>query len=169
MILISCYGVCTIHEIDIGKGTTPGKGRMHMKKIAPLIGLVFCVVFCLVATAQLVCAEVDWRIIKHINVKEKPLDIAASADGEFIFVLVPGEVLVYSIPNDSVTDRIQIDEAFDRLTYSEKNSTLILGSSVGRAISIIEIERVYNIVLSGLPFKGPADAPVTIAVFEDYQ
>lgn len=142
---------------------------MLMKKIAPLIGLVFFVVFYFVVTAQLVRAEMDLRIIKHINVKETPLDVAASADGEFIFVLVPGEVLVYSIPKDSVTDRIKIDEAFDRLTYSEKNSTLILGSSVIRALSIIQVERVYNIVLSGLPFKGPADAPVAIAVFEDYQ
>jgi hypothetical protein len=142
---------------------------MHMKKIAPVIGLVFCVVFYFVVMAQLVRAEMDLRIIKHINVKEKPLDVAVSADGEFIFVLVPGEVLVYSIPRDSVTDRIKIDEAFDRLTYSVKNSTLILGSSVNRALSIIQVERVYNIVLSSLPFKGPADAPVAIAVFEDYQ
>lgn len=169
MILIICYKVYTIHEIDTEEDTTPGKGRMYIKKITPLMGLVLCVALCFVAAVQLACAEVDWRIIKRINVKEKPLDVAASGDGEFIFVLVPGEVLVYSIPNDSVTDRIQIDEAFDRLTYSEKNSTLILGSSAGRALSIIQVERVYNIVLSGLPFKGPADAPVAIAVFEDYQ
>jgi hypothetical protein len=155
--------------IAIGKGATPGKGCMHMKKTAPLIGLVFCAVFCLVATVQFACAEVDLKIIKRINVKEKQLDVAASADGEFIFILVPGEVLVYSIPNESVTDRIQIDEAFDSMTYSAKNNTLILGSSAGRALSIIQVERVYNIVLSGLPFKGPADAPVAIAVFEDYQ
>ena len=142
---------------------------MHMKKIVSVIGLVFCVVFYFVVTAQLVRAEMDLRIIKHINIQEKPLDVAASADGEFIFVLVPGEVLVYSILSDGVTDRIKIDEAFDRLTYSVKNSTLIIGSSVTRALSIIQVERVYNIVLSGLPFKGPADAPVAMAVFEDYQ
>ncbi len=142
---------------------------MHMKKIVPVIGLVFCAVFYFVVTAQLVRAEIDLRIIKHINIQEKPLDVAASADGEFIFILVPGEVLVYSILSDGVTDRIKIDEAFDRLTYSVTNSTLIIGSSVTRALSIIQVERVYNIVLSGLPFKGPADAPVAIAVFEDYQ
>ncbi len=140
-----------------------------MEKVATFIRAVLCVVLFFLATTQLVCAEVDLRIIKHINVKEKPLDVAASADGEFIFILVPGEVLVYSIPNDTVIDRIQINKAFDRLTYSAKNSTLILGSSAGRALSIIQVERVYNIVLSGLPFKGPADAPVAIAVFEDYQ
>lgn len=145
------------------------EGCMHMKKITPFVGVVFCLVFYVAVTAQLVHAEMDLRIIKHINVKGKPLDVAASADGEHIFVLVPGEVLVYSIPKDSVTERIKIDEAFDRLTYSAKNSTLILGSSAGRALSIIQVERVYNIVLSGLPFKGPADAPVAIAVFEDYQ
>jgi hypothetical protein len=159
----------TARLIAIGKGATPGKRCMPMEKVAPLIGAVLCVVLFFLATTQLVRAEVDLRIIKHINIEEKPLDVAASADGEFLFILVPGEVLVYSIPNDSVTDRIQIDRAFDRLTYSAKNSTLILGSSAGRALSIIQVERVYNIVLSGLPFKGPADAPVAIAVFEDYQ
>jgi hypothetical protein len=140
-----------------------------MKKITPLIGVAFFMVFCFVVTAQFVCAEVDLRIITRIDVKEKPLDVAASSDGEFIFILVPGEVLVYSIPNDSVTGRMQIDKAFDRLIYSAENSTLILSSSVGKEISIVQVERVYNVVLSGLPFKGSEDAPVAIAAFEDYQ
>jgi hypothetical protein len=31
------------------------------------------------------------------------------------------------------------------------------------------LENVFTIDVSGLPFKGPLDAPVVIAVFDDYQ
>ena len=31
------------------------------------------------------------------------------------------------------------------------------------------LETIYKIDVSGLLFKGPKDAPVTIAVYDDYQ
>jgi len=53
--------------------------------------------------------------------------------------------------------------------HSASDNTLILSSRSGQALEIIQLEPVYRIDVSGLPFKGAAQAPVTIAVFSEYQ
>jgi hypothetical protein len=62
-----------------------------------------------------------------------------------------------------------VDKKFDRITYSGKSNTLVLTSSSSERLNIIRVDQIYDIDISGLPFKGPAGAPVTIAVFDDYQ
>ena len=48
---------------------------------------------------------------------------------------------------------------------------ILTGSNVYGKIDLTPIleKNLDDILLSGLPFKGPFDAPVTIAVFDDYQ
>jgi len=140
-----------------------------MKKMTPILGICLFIIVSWVSVPQLVHSAVDWTIVRQIDLNAEPLDIAASADGRLIFVLVPGEILVYSISEDRVSNRIPIDKAFDRLTHSAKTNVLILTSRSAKTLKIIQLETIHNIALSGLPFKGPADAPVTIAVFSDYQ
>ena len=118
---------------------------------------------------RLLAATLDWQEINQIKLEEAPLDVATSADGTWIFVLTQGEVLVYSTAEGHVINRIPVGENFDRLTHSAINNTLILGSGSGKTLKIIQLEVIHTIDISGLPFKGPEHAPVTIAVFGDYQ
>jgi len=134
-----------------------------------VLGVFLIILTSWVSASQIVHADVDWTIIEQINLNAQPLDIAVSVDGKFIFILTPGEILVYSIYEDKVTNRIPVDIGFDRIAYSEKNNTLILTSSSLKKLRIIQGDQVHKLDLSGLPFKGPADAAVTIAVFDDYQ
>ena len=118
---------------------------------------------------QFIYAEIDLTLIKQTNLDVQPLDVATSADGKLIFVLARGEILVYSIAEGKVANRISIDKDFDRVTYSGNNNVLILTSSSSKTLKIIQVDFIYNIALDSLPFKGPVDAAVTIAVFDDYQ
>lgn len=139
------------------------------KRKLQILGIFLIILVSWGSTSQIAHADVDWTVIKQINLSSQPLDIAVSVDGKLIFILAPGEILVYSISEDKVTNRIPIDKDFDRITYSEKNNTLILTSSSSKTLKIIQGEGIHKIDLFGLPFKGPVDAPVTIAVFDDYQ
>lgn len=114
-------------------------------------------------------ATLEWSVGKELNLKAPPLDILPSRDWQWIFILTPGEVLVYSITEDRVLKRIPVDEAFDRLMYSPRDNSLILTSRSERTLKIIQLEQVHEFDMSGLPFKGPEHAPITIAVFGDYQ
>jgi DNA-binding beta-propeller fold protein YncE len=106
---------------------------------------------------------------KQFNLGEKPLDIASSLDGTKIFVLVQGRVLVYTVAEDRITDSLPVDKDLDKVALTGRGNTLILSSSSGKRVEIISFQIIQNIDISGLPFRGPADAPVTIAVFSDYQ
>ena len=140
-----------------------------MKKTARKFGIFLFVIISWVSVPQFIYAEIDTTLIKQTNLDVQPLDIAASADGKMIYVLARGEILLYSIDEGKVSNRIPIDKDFDKLTYAAKDNVLILTSSSSKTLKIIQVDFIYNITLDGLPYKGPADAAVTIAVFDDYQ
>ena len=112
---------------------------------------------------------VDWTVIKQIDVGAKPSDVATTKDGKMVFVLSEGEILVYSLSENKIIKRIPVDKAFDRITSSGTSDELILTGSTTETMKIIRVDQVYDIDISGLAFKGAADAPVVIAVFDDYQ
>ena len=141
-----------------------------MERKSVILGLLqSLLVLSWVIVPQLFPADVEWTIKKQLNLKASPLDISTSIDGQWIFILAQGEVLVYSIPEDKVVNRIPVDKDFDRLTHSPKNNTLVLSSRSGRTLKIFQLEVIHTIDTSGLPLKGPEHAPVTMAVFGDYQ
>ena len=122
-----------------------------------------------VLVPQFIYAEIDTTLIKQTNLDVQPLDVVASIDGKTIYVLARGEILVYSIDEGKVSNRIPVDKDFDKLTYADRNNVLILTSSSSKTLKIIRVDFIYKIAIDGLPFKGPANAPVIIAVFDDYQ
>ena len=142
---------------------------MHMKGRRKIFEIFLIILLGLTATSITVGAEVDWTLLKQIDLSARPLDIAVSTDGKLIFILTPGEILVYSESKNKVTNRIPVEMGYDKVTYSGRNNTLILTSSTANTLKIIRVDRIYAIDIAGLPFKGPANAPVTIAVFDDYQ
>jgi hypothetical protein len=140
-----------------------------MKRTMILFVLAFLIVTGWASFPQVVQAALEWRIIKDLDLTTSPLDVAPSADGQRVFVLTPGEVLVYSVQEGKVIDQIPVDKQFDRIASSPRADILTLTSSTEKALRMILLEAVYQIDTTGLPFKGAPDAPVTIAVFMDYQ
>jgi len=121
------------------------------------------------STVQPCLAGVEWTHGKQLSVDAAPIDIALSPDGKWLFVLAPGEVLIYETRGDKIINRIPLEQTFDTISYSASDNTLLVGSRSEKVLKLIRIEAVYSFSMSGLPFKGPEDAPVTITVFSDYQ
>ena len=153
--------------IEISKGhfrhVTTGGTFMKATRMV-IAGLVLCIL----ASAP-VYAGIEWTLEKKIQLDRAPVDVATTLDGRTIFVLTPGEILLYTASNGEIIKTIPIEEGFDRLTLSPQGNTLIVTNSKEQTLKIIRIEQVYEINTSGLPHKGPENAPVTIVVFSDYQ
>ncbi|HET7319265.1 MAG TPA: hypothetical protein VFK23_09030 [Nitrospirota bacterium] len=124
---------------------------------------------CLLAAGRPSQADIEWTEKKQFKLDVSPIDMATSPDGKWVIFLSRGELLVYSVPDDRIAGRTAVDKAFDKLTYSAVDDTVILSSSTAKTLKFIQVEAVYKFSLAGLPFKGPENAPVTVVVFSDYQ
>jgi hypothetical protein len=141
-----------------------------LKIKTPLL-IVSAIIFALVISTSGWTATlgVEATRLKQISIDKKPLDVATATDGKLMFVLVPGEVLIFSNLEDTPLNRIGVDAQFDRMTFAEKLDLLILSSTTDKKVDMVRIELISDISIEGSPYLGRADAPVTIAVFDDYQ
>ena len=144
------------------------KGEELMKRFYRLMPLIILLIVS-VGFVTSVSAELEWTFRKPVPLTSAPLDNAVSADGKLLFMLSAGEIVVYSLTRNKTINTIPIDRDYDRISVSPRGNSLIVTSSAGKSLKIIDLEFIYQIDISGLPLKGPADAPVTIAVFSDYQ
>ena len=140
-----------------------------MKKVKILLLLTIFLSAGWAFSPQILHADMEWKVLKNINLKATPLDIALSADGQYLFILTPGEVVVFSTQEAKISDRIPVGKEFDRISTFPMINALTITSSKKKSLQIINFEAIYKIDLTGSPFKGPQEAPVIVAVFTDYQ
>jgi hypothetical protein len=143
--------------------------RWHMKNFKIMFGISLF----FLAEGMFGCfsahADIEVEGKKQFSLDARPLDIITSPDGTNIFILVEGRVLVYSVEEDRIIDSLAVAKDLDKLALTRRANALILSSTQGKRVEIINFQIVQKIDVSGLPFRGPPDAPVTIAVFSDYQ
>jgi protein-disulfide isomerase len=114
-------------------------------------------------------AEVEMTITRALTLEETPVDSALSAGGKYIFVLTDkGKVLVYTL-DGRLNDTIPVDKSVDSIKAGPKEEYLLLVSSKNKTVQLTVLEFIQDIDTSGSPFKGAADASVTIAIFTDFQ
>jgi hypothetical protein len=112
---------------------------------------------------------VEWDIRKTFKLEKPPLDVAVAVNGKWVFVLAEGgKLLIYSA-DGTLKDHIMVESHVDGIAAGAREDVLFLSSRKGAIVQEIELDFVYDINTAGAPFKGPEDAPVVIAVFNDYQ
>ena len=113
--------------------------------------------------------SVEWNIQKTLKFEEAPIDVALASDGNRMFVLTQlGEIIIYSDSGDEQA-RLKVGNHVDSIKLGPRGDTLILQSRENKTIQIVSLDFILDINVAGSPYKGPANAPVTIAVFSDFQ
>ena len=138
-----------------------------MKKVPIIFGVVL--VIGLLYATSVMPAQVEWTISEQLDLKTPPEDMCASADGKWLYILSAGEIAVYSFSENKIVNRIAVDKAFDKMIYLQAKNALAVTSRSGKTVQIIQLEEVHQFDISGLPLQGAKRAPVTLAVFSDYQ
>jgi protein-disulfide isomerase len=137
---------------------------MHKKN------LVLVVFFLVYLVGVFPCfGEVEWNLERTLKLEKTPLDVAVSSRGSWIFVLTEdGSVLIYA--SDGVfKDRIVVGNQVDGIDTGSQEDTLVLISAKEKTVKTVRLDFISEINITGSPFKGPSNAPVTICVFNDFQ
>lgn len=121
------------------------------------------------AAASICFATVEWQIIQTLNIDASPLDMAVSPDGRSIYVLTEdGNIHIYSA-DGTLKDKIHIGSRVNHIKIGPKGERLFVSSRQNKTLKVITLDYIYDINISGSPYKGAKDAPVIIAVFSDFQ
>jgi hypothetical protein len=140
-----------------------------IRKRLIIVGTMLAIVLFMPSVTPGSVTEIEWTTSGQLDLKAPPVDICPSADGKWLYVLSAGEISIYSFAERKIVNRIPLDTAFDRLVFVKEMNSLLAMSRSNNKVQIIRLDVVYKFTTTGLPYKGAKDAPVTIAVFSDYQ
>jgi hypothetical protein len=114
-------------------------------------------------------ASVEWNVQKTLQLESAPVDVAVSADGKQIFVLTDqGQILIYA-SGGPFLDKIDVGNQFDHIKAGPGGDYLVLNSRKNKSVQVITLDFIQDINVSGSPFKGSENAPVVVAVFDDFE
>ena len=136
---------------------------MTRKFRVPLVMLAF------ILSAVTVCAEMQVELNKRQPLGKTPLDIAQSVSDGRLFVLLEGGTVQIFSANGQVQERFQADPEVTTLEVSPDGKRLYLGNAKRNELQFIELSIVYDLPVNNSATKGPADAPVTLVLFDDFQ
>jgi hypothetical protein len=114
-------------------------------------------------------AEVDARVVRTLDLAAKPLDLAIPGNGRYIYVLTEGAKLQVFMGNGQLRDTVPVDPGVDRIQPGPREDLLFLVDSTNNRVQVLYLDFVQEIPVADSPVKGPEDAPVTVAVFTDFQ
>ena len=113
--------------------------------------------------------KLEWGVIRQFKLDQNPLDIAHSLDGRYAFVLTKNSVVQVYDAKGNLQGTIPVDEGVNTIALDPYGKHLHLSDSLHNTYSTLSIDFVASINLSNAPIKGKPDAPITIAVYSDYQ
>jgi len=130
-----------------------------------------CILFLvlLFSFSTLALAEVEKGASKTLKLEAKPIDMTISADGKYTFILAEGGKVLILNSSGELEDTLEVSDSVVSIGTSPSGDFLLLADSKANTLEVLKISFIVDIDISGLPFKGPADAPVVLAVFSDYQ
>ncbi len=114
-------------------------------------------------------AQTEYQVLQTLRFENDPLDMMVESRTRRVYVLTDtGEILIYGF-NGAMKGKIDVGSDVVQIKAGPGEGMLFLLSRKGKAIQSISIAVVEEINTNGSPFKGEKNAPVTIAVFSDFQ
>jgi hypothetical protein len=137
--------------------------RCFVCLLAAIGGLV------LLAFIPAALAKTHWQVYQNLKLQHTPVDFQVSEDGRWLYVLSEeGNLLIYSAAG-KLKDTISVGPNVDRIKTGPREGVLFLLNSKERTLQVVGVSISEQIDIKGSPVKGLSSAPVTIAVFSDFQ
>jgi hypothetical protein len=141
-----------------------------MKLNCVMTTLVLAMVVMLYPSSPLLASNtVELSLENTLQLETAAVDVASSSDGSRIFVLTDqGQVIVYSSQGE-IQGQLDVGPDVDQIKAAPKGDSILLNSRKNKTVQVVSLDFIQQIDATGSPFKGRPDAPVTVAVFTDFQ
>ena len=127
---------------------------------------LFILTLCL--AGNLWAAQVDVKVVGDVKLNATPKQIVVTPDGNRIYVLTEsGQVLIYG-RDGMLQGSAEVGPNITGISPFGGN-VLLLQDAVKKAMVVVSIDTISHITTDGSPTAGKTDAPVTIAVFSDFE
>lgn len=113
--------------------------------------------------------RIEWNVLQKWPTVGKTLDMVHSLDGKFVYILNDKQVVQVFNNQGQLQGTIPVEEGVSAIDIAPQGEMLYLINNNNQTFSSIAVSFIVDIDISGSPFKGPADAPVTIALFTDFE
>lgn len=139
--------------------------------------LSVCAIVCLTFTAFAFGAadsassssRLQWQVRTQYQIPETPVDLVHSLDGKYVFILTEKhKVMIYSAQGE-LQGSIPVDAGVSAIDIAPRAEMLYLINSEKQTFSALSVSFMRDIDITGSPFLGPADAPVTMVLFTDFE
>jgi protein-disulfide isomerase len=114
-------------------------------------------------------AGIDWQVLGNIDVGAEIRDMAISAEGRWIYVLTAAnEIRIYT-SGGKLKGAMPIDPGYARIKTGPRDDILLVSNQNEKRVQLVSVNPINDFNLTDAPTKGPENAPVTIAVFSDFE
>ncbi len=134
-----------------------------------LLLLSFSPALSFAATDNSGSSKIQWQVEKNWKLPDTPLDIVYSLDGKRVFILTDeSQVLAYTATGE-LLGTIPVDKGVSAIDIAPRGEKLYLINKDEKSFSDLSIGFLVEINTTGSPFLGKENAPVTLAVFTDFE
>ncbi len=113
--------------------------------------------------------RVEWKIQQTWPTAGKTLTMVNSLDGKFVFLLNDKQQVQIFNNQGQLQGSIPVEEGVSAIDISPQGEMLYLINNTSQSFTSVALSFIVDVDITGAPFKGPADAPVTITLFTDFE
>jgi len=111
----------------------------------------------------------DWSINTSWTMPCHPLDFVQSLDNKKVFVLCDDSKVRIYTPAGKELGVIPVEKDITGIDIAPRGEALYLISKSNKSYTALDVSLTQHIDISGSPFVGNENAPVTLVVFSDFQ
>lgn len=113
--------------------------------------------------------RIEWKVQQTWPTGGKILSMVNSLDGKYVFFLNDKQKVQIYNNQGQLQGNIAVEPGVSAIDISPQGETLYLINNTSHSFTSVAVSFIVDVDITGSPFKGPADAPVTITLFTDFE
>lgn len=112
---------------------------------------------------------VEWKVVQEWATAANALDMVHSLDGKFVYMLTDTAQVKIFDNTGKLQGAIPVAATVSSIDIAPQGEVLYLIDNAAEKFQAIRVAIVHDIATEGSPFEGPADAPITLTLFTDFE